>query len=173
MKLRKLGHALQTGTHSLSSTLGLIAGGVIVLTVALTFADVFGRYALNNPISGAMDATELMLVCMVFWGGAYTVLARGHVRVDVVVSRFSRHTQAILSSATTFISLVIGVLISWQLFRRAWFLLLHPEIRTDVLRWPVAPFMYIAATGVLLLCLELVVDLFHHLGEATSSKWRQ
>lgn len=166
MKLSKLGIGLKREVHRVTHLLSWVASGVIFLMMLLTFGDFFGRYALKRPITGSQDVTEMMMVIVVFFGFAYTANAKGHVNVDLLTSRFSRHTQAILGMLTSSASLVIFALISWQLYLQAWDHLLNPNIVSQTIGVPVGPFRLVAAIGASWLWLEFLVDFFDYVGEA-------
>jgi TRAP-type C4-dicarboxylate transport system permease small subunit len=136
----------------------------------LVAADVIGRYVFNSPIYGAMEMGELMMVILVFLGMSYCTLERAHVRVELLVSRFSERTQVILDIIMSIASAAIFALIVWQMGMQGWQGLFSPSGRiTLLLGLKEAPFLLIAAIGSLLMCLELLVHSFHSLAKVISS----
>ncbi len=148
---------------------------VLFLMMVLVFSDVFGRYVLNRPITGAGDVIEQMMVLMIFLALAYATVKKSHVIVEVVISRLSSARRTILNCVTSFASLVIAALITWKLGARAWTLLLEMGGYTEctmTLEMPIGPFVMIAAVGFLFLCLELAVDFCTYLAQAAGGKSR-
>src|SRR5712691_5124568 len=66
----------------LDRVLGAAAAGLLFFLMALTTADVIGRYIFNWPLRGAFEITELLLLTLIFAG-----LPRGRARHP----RFHRH----------------------------------------------------------------------------------
>ena len=143
--------------------------------MVLLFSDVFGRYILKRPITGAQDIIEQLMLLVVFLALAYATAQKSHVIVEVVISRLSKMQSAILNCITSFASLVIVALITWKMGVRAWGLLLGMSGQTELtqtLEIPIGPFYTIAAIGALFLCLELVVSFFTNIAQAAGVKSR-
>jgi TRAP-type C4-dicarboxylate transport system permease small subunit len=153
---------------TLSSTINKLAmyiaevfmwfGGIILIGITLlTVGDVFGRSALSVPIPGTIELVQMMLVCITFSGIVYTTAKNGHVKVELIMSRFSPGVKQIFSSIMLFIGSVAFAILSWQLGLSA------VEsgaagLHTSSLAIPLAPFKYIAALCSGLTCLFLLKD---------------
>ena len=68
--------------------------------VLTTVVDVFLRYLFNSPILGSYELTEFMMAILVFGSVAYTMVVKGHVTVDLVITRLPARAQAILECIT-------------------------------------------------------------------------
>ncbi|MBW1802822.1 MAG: TRAP transporter small permease, partial [Deltaproteobacteria bacterium] len=66
-----------------------IGGVILALLMFMTAADVFGRYILNHSIKWTKEISEVMLILIVFFGAAYTAIKKEHVRVELLIMRFS------------------------------------------------------------------------------------
>jgi TRAP-type C4-dicarboxylate transport system permease small subunit len=64
-------------------TLGYFAALVLFGLMALTCADVIGRYFLGMPISGAFELTEMLLASLIFAGLPLVTLRNDHITVDL------------------------------------------------------------------------------------------
>lgn len=166
-RLGKAGDTIGKGIYRTGSRIAWFSAGVLLLMMFFTFSDVFGRYLLNKPIAGSIDVGEIMVVTLAFLGVAYTQVQRGHVRVEILISRLSRHTQAILETITSFLSAGIFGFIGWEVGVRAVGIMVsrEPDVLSPTLQIPEAPFMLLAAIGLVILCLVLLVNFFRSLGE--------
>jgi len=93
----------------------LIGGGIaLVAAMLLIVADVILRYLLDKPLPSAIELVQCLLVIVVFSGMAYTELKHGHIKVGVLVNKFSPITRlAITTNSDLLAAVVVGVL-SWQ-----------------------------------------------------------
>lgn len=139
-----------------------------LMTVMMLFVafDVMGRYFFNKPLKGSSDFVELMLGVVVFFSMAYCTQKSGDARVDLLYSRLTVKLKAALDSITFSAALFLYLLIAWRLAARAWGYLREPMTSpvTDLLGIPYWPFLFLAAIGSALLCLELILKIFGFLG---------
>lgn len=68
----------------LDGLLGLFAALLLFAMMALTFADVLGRYAFNSPVPGAFELTEVAMGLLIFAGLPLISARDGHVAVNIV-----------------------------------------------------------------------------------------
>lgn len=83
MRAKRLFTLLQTTVESVIPSILLLA------TALLICLDVFMRYVLSHPITGAGEIVVTLLVWQVMLGAAGVARDRGHIAVDAVTSRFS------------------------------------------------------------------------------------
>lgn len=138
---------------------------VLVAMMLLTFADVALRYIFNRPIGGSFDITELMMVVVVSLGFAYCGVVKGHVSVDLLVSRIPERSRAIINTITSLIALGLLVLIAWQCFLYIKVIYLK-ELTSAVLHIPVFPLVAVVAIGLAVFCLVLLTDFIEFLSKA-------
>ncbi len=100
----------------LDAALGVAASAILFALMLITFADVVSRYLFNWPLRGAFEATELMLLVLIFAG-----LPLVHA----------------LCAAVMFF-------LAWQVWIKATRIAGYGDT-TDVLRVPVGPFVYFMA----------------------------
>ena len=149
---------LDKGIRNTGKILNAIGMGMLAVMMFLGAGDVIGRYVFNRPISGAMEVSSILLAGIVLLGWAHTQATDGHVRVELVLSRFSPRVRAIINSVTLFLSLVLFSLIVWQGAMTA---ISHWESQRlmPVIMVPIAPFELLVPLGALVLCLVLIIQL--------------
>jgi len=121
-------------------------------------ADVAGRYLFNQPIIGTMERGQVLLAMMVFLSWGYTYIMKGHVTVDVLISRLPHRVQMMSKFAAAFLSLIFCILIVWRSAVKGLGYLQAGEL-VYIIHWPLAPFALVAPIGALLLCIVLVLEL--------------
>ena len=133
---------------SLGRVLDLGLGGCCALLlfglVALTVADVIGRYVLTAPLAGAFELTELMLGALVFAALPLATMTGEHVAVDALFDASPprvRTAMVWLAGAATAAALWV---IAWRLAAYS-ARLANDEAVTDALLVPLAPLGWFAA----------------------------
>lgn len=135
--------------------------------VALAMIEVILRYVFNSPTIWVWDVNVQLLAAITVLGTGYTLLAKGHVSVDILVSRFSPQKRAIidLSAAVVFFGSV-GVIV-WQTGIAAWVSLETRELYTSIWQPPIYPLKIMIAVGAFLLFLQGIVKFIRDLAIAT------
>lgn len=120
------------------SKLGLILGGFfIILGTLLLVGNVFGRF-LSFSIPGSYELFELMMVIPVGFALLYTALKKGHVIVELIISRFPMRVALVLEIINCLASFAAWILVAYaslQMVRETGWL-----EQSDILDLPVAPF---------------------------------
>jgi TRAP-type C4-dicarboxylate transport system permease small subunit len=159
----RFGQKAEKWLHTVSKALNWVAMVFLVAMVLTVTVDVGGHYLFKKPLTGSTDFVELMMVIVVFLGLAYCAALEGNVRVDVIHGRLPKRVRASLDIFTFAASTFIFALITWRLTARAWNIVQNPLSgpSTGTLQIPELPFIWIAAAGSLLLCLELLTTFLH------------
>jgi len=153
--LGKAACLVESVIHPVSQVAIRMALGVLAVMMFLTVLDVCLRYLFNRPLPGTYEITEFMMVVTVFFAVAYTQIQKGHVRVELLVSRLPPKAQAVIDSSVSFLSLGLLSLITWQSFIMAKAQMAN-ELTSTILRVPVFPFVLVVVFGCGLLSLVLL-----------------
>lgn len=120
--------------------------------MAVTTVDVIGRYILNWPLRGGFEITELLLLALIFAGLPLVSRADEHVTMDFIDAALGSRGRALLRRFVDIVCGLIVVGLSYRVWLRADKIAGYGDT-TDVLRIPVAPFVYfmavmVAVTGI-------------------------
>lgn len=165
MWIRKAANFIDKGLSPLIPFVGGIGAGIIALMMLLTVGDVAGRRIFNRPVPGAYELGSYMLVIVTFSSIVYCQFLRGHVRIDLVVSRLRQRTQDVINSIMYVFFLVAFCLLTWRLCLYAmgdW----RAGIISGVLEVPTFPFIFVAALGCALLSLVVLMHFLLFLAES-------
>lgn len=128
----------------------MVAVVVLACMMMFTVTDVCLRYFFNNPIMGSNQTTEFMMVVVSFLGLAWCALKGMHIKVNLIVGRFSGKTQSIFDTINHIIVIGVCALIASQLWRET--LVVRAAGRaSDLTDIPYYPFYFIAGFGYFLL----------------------
>lgn len=144
-------HTSEAGSW-LDRALGAAAAILLFGLMALTTVDVIGRYFFNRPLRGAFEVTELLLLTLIFAGLPLASRAGEHVTLDFVDQLLGPKGGSLLGRAVDLLCGVIVLGLAWRVWVKAGKIAGYGDT-TDVLRLPVAPFVYfmtlmVALTGI-------------------------
>ena len=162
MWIRKTADGLEKVISPTIPIVGYIGSFVIAAVMFLTVADVFGRRFLNKPVTGTYEISEMLLVIVIFSAVAYCQFLKGHVTIDLLVTRLNQKVQDIINSIVYVIFLGTFGILSWQLYIYAVEVMAKNWVSGTILL-PVYPFAFIAAIGCTLLCFVIFMHLTMYL----------
>lgn len=136
---------------------GIFIGiGFLTAIMLLTVANIIVRGLLGGVIHGAWELSGLILVVVAVFGMLYAELERSNIRIDILVSRLPQRTQEILEMFTSVTSLGIIAIILWA--TADWIIGGAFRNKSAVLGVPHLSFQIIWVSGLLALCLALLLD---------------
>jgi len=143
----------------------LLWPGVVVLVY-----EIVARYIFDAPTIWAHGTTQRIFAAYYFIGGAYVLLHKSHINMDVIYSRFSLRTRAILDviGASLFFAFC-GVLLWWG-SGYAWDSLMRLEPCNTPFRAPLYPVKLMVPLGALLILLQGLAKFGHDLFTAITGR---
>ena len=151
---------IENAIHLVGNIFTGISGALFIGLMLLGSTDVLGRYLFNRPILGTLEASEIMMAGIILLSWAYTQRTGGHVRVDILVSRYSHRVRTITDFVTLFLSLALFSFIFWQSLLIS-IRFLHEHRYFQTLPGPAAPYHFFVPVGAFFLCLEFIIQLVH------------
>lgn len=148
------------------------AGGILLLILAITVINIFGR-RVDQPLAGSVEMTQLFMGLMVFLALGFGETERVHISVDLLYERLGPRGKQVLRILGRLIGLVIVLFLIRQLWVYAG-VQANGNYQTAIRRWPIAPFVRVAAVGAGVLALSmlgnLLADIFKVEGYAESDE---
>ncbi len=140
--------------------------GVTALTfmMLLTAVDVCLRYLFDSPVTGSYELNEFMMAVVVAFGLAYTAVHKGHINVDLLLTRIGPRSQAVINTITDLLGVGFFALMTWRCFIYAGKMRLD-GYTSQSLGIPIYPFVYVVALGCAILVLVLLISLREHVQE--------
>jgi len=156
MKISQLQQGFESWVYPISRVMNRAASVALFCMMFLTIADVFLRKMFSWSILGTVEVTEFLMLILVFFALAQTEVLNGHVKVDLVMGRFSERIQAIVDMITQVICFLLfglftsSALVYSEKMREA------AEVSQDL--WiPKYPFVYVVVAGCAILSLALLI----------------
>jgi len=125
-------------------TLGTVAAVTLFAMMLLTFADVWGRYLLRQPVFGGYEVTEFMMGVLIFTALPMLCSQEGHVTIDLLDHFVRKSWLRWQRVAVNLVSGVVLAVMAWQVFLLSGQLARNNEV-TMTLKIPHAPFALLFA----------------------------
>ena len=132
-----------------------ISWAVLFAMMMLTVVDVLMRKLFAKSVLGTVEITELMMVVVIFLAFTQTELENGHIRIDLVMSRFSKRVQAFFDLLTNTACTVLFVIMTVATYRYAIDMMVSGEV-TMTLKIPIYPFDFVVVVGYSCITLALI-----------------
>jgi TRAP-type C4-dicarboxylate transport system permease small subunit len=127
-----------------ATLLHVVAGVLLFTMMILTTVDVIGRYIFTAPVPGAFEATEIMLVLIVFVGLPIVTARNEHVSVLLFYDRAPPFLTPVLRILARVLTAVSMGFAAWLLYGKAVELSAYGDT-TVLLRIPLAPVAFATA----------------------------
>lgn len=142
---------------SLAIRLTAALGALAILALALLgTSDVLSTRILNQSIPGVIKLSEAGLVLALFLGLAVAARNRGHIRIDILVTRLGPRARRFCDATGYLFTAVFFALWTWQtgvMAAKSWSI---REAATGLLPYPLYPIKFILFLGLLIATLESV-----------------
>lgn len=149
---------MRRAIYKLNNLLGLFCGILCILMAVSLAVSIFYRRILLSPIIEPSELNGYLLVGLAMLGAAYTLQEGGHVKIDLIYSRFSPRTQAILDLCTAIFALAYLFWLDWVVALSAWESLIKGTT-TGQAFWPLFPGVVLLPIGTSLLILTFLLIL--------------
>ena len=131
------------------AALGFAASVILFVLMLVTFVDVVGRYLFNHPLEGAFEATELMLLTLIFAGLPLVSHADEHVTMDFIDHMLGPVGRSVAIRLSHLVCAASLLLLGWLIWLKAGKIGAYGD-NTDILKIPIAPFVYFMAVMIAL-----------------------
>lgn len=161
--------AFEKGVRKIESVLCVVGAVLLCILMFVGAGDVVGRYVFNRPIPGAVEYGQMLMAAVVFLFWAYTQSEKGHITVDILISRYPPRARAITGLAVSLLSLAIFGIITWQaavISGEDWQLHRAFAFTGVNLAFP----RLLISLGALVICLEFIVQVRRLLSELKKGK---
>ena len=168
MKFEKWLNQMDKLTRSSSRHLEWVGVIGIILMFLVNLVDVVGAKLFLWPVPGATEVISFSQIMAIAPAIAITLLLGRHIRVEFIIDRFPKRIRGAINSFSSFLSLVIFVLILWQSFVYGQSLQRAGEIGSTS-HIPFYPFAYFIAFCSIPVCLAFLVEVLKSLSEVVKN----
>jgi TRAP-type C4-dicarboxylate transport system permease small subunit len=140
-----------------SKVLNIIGGSALTFMMFLTVADVIMR-AGGRPIVGTYEIVGLSLALVIGFSIPKVSLDRGHVYMEILVTKLSTRNRAIMNTFTRILCIILFILVGYNLFSVGNEFHMSGEV-SPTIKLPFFPVAYGVAVCCFIECLVFVFDI--------------
>jgi tripartite ATP-independent transporter DctM subunit len=150
--------------ESLSGFFEFVGGIALLAMMVLVVIDVVLRTVLKLPMPGTIELVELLLVIVLFSGMTAVELSHGHVRVTILIDKFSAKAKQVTIAAADFVAFGAVSIIAWQSFIHA--IYLHSSnYQSGVMKVPIWPFAAATSVFMAIFALALLINIIESINQ--------
>jgi C4-dicarboxylate transporter, DctQ subunit len=149
--------------QAISDAAGFLAGLVVFGLTLLISVGVFSRRVLGSPLLAVDEVSGYLLLAIVFLGLAHTMKAGGHIRADILLEYVPPRVRGGLEALATLLALLFALTLlvgNWVLVAEFYG---RGTLSFKYLQIPPWSPGSLLVVGVVLLVLQLLAQLLHHL----------
>jgi TRAP-type C4-dicarboxylate transport system permease small subunit len=151
-------HVLSQVLNKLSDILKIIGAVALTVMMMLTVVDVIGRF-FKSPIFGSVELVGFLATIVVAAALPYTYKMDGHVGVEILVRLLPDKPQIWIDIVTRTLTLVLFILITWQMFLYADDIQHTGEVSMN-LQFPIYYIVYLLSFALLIFTVMIVEMIF-------------
>jgi len=159
MSIKKWGQIATKGFYSATGMMNWFGYITLTVIVIVVFIDVCGRYFFNSPLMGAYELVELCMTVLAGSAVMYCTLKWGHVAIDIVLTRFQKHTQMQIQRIFSFLSFVTFAAMAYLIYLHA-LEVIHSGQVQGTLTISRGPFLIILSVALFFSCLISLIQTF-------------
>lgn len=151
----------------ISEWTGALAAWIVIPLMVVVLIDVFQRHVLNTPTYWGYDVLWMLFSAQFLLGGAFTLLRKGHIRIDIVYGLLSDRAKLIYDIVNTLlIILPPAVLLTWGgVFFAADAWSSGEKLSTTNWFFPSAPSKTLIPIAFFLLALQCLAEIIRNISE--------
>ncbi|MFH1646717.1 MAG: TRAP transporter small permease [Chloroflexota bacterium] len=148
-----------------SESFSVVAVIVLIFMMMMTVSDVVLRYFFNRPIMASAELTEYMMVIVGFLGIAWCATKGTHIKVELIVGKWSPKAQVIMNIINAVCVIAVCVLIASQSLNEGFVAkqMGRASEITDIAHYP---FYWVVVFGYVLMFFVVLAILVHNVRKA-------
>lgn len=124
------------------------------------------RTLFNQPHIWVVEVAQFTMAAYYLLGGGYSMILKGHVRMDLLYGRWSVKTRAIVDLITAVVLIFYLVLLLYGAISSVEYALKYGQVNYTSWAPPLAPIKIIMTIGIVLMLLQAIAIFFKDLATA-------
>ena len=138
--------------------------------IGLLLFEPVSRTIFDKPLIWSMEVAQFTMAAYWLLGGGYSMILKGHVRMDLLYGRWSKKRQALADVFTGLFLIFYIVLLLFGAYSSIEYAVIYGQRNRSAWAPLMAPIKIIMGTGVLLMLLQAISTWFKDLATARGEK---
>lgn len=151
------------GLARISSFLATISVACVLLLMIVMIADIVTRALTGGALGGGIEIAQTLLVAIVFLGIAYAERHGDNVRVQLLSTRLSPRSHALMAAVGTSVACGMAAWFSYATYLEARHSIAINEYQIGLVQYPLWPARLIIFIGFFVLTLEFLASVVRRL----------
>ena len=145
------------------NVLSFLAAVLVVFLMLGVVTEVVMRYFFGRPIIWMVEITEYCLLYIPFLGVAWLLRGEGHVKMDLVLTRFNPRIQAMINIITSILGAITCLIITWFGIESTWDYYQQGFFSPTILQTPAYIILIIIPVGIFLVFIQFLKRAYGYL----------
>lgn len=141
---------------AVNRVVGRLVMYLVFLMMAVLLYASLSRTVLNSPVIWAVEMAQFTMAAYYLLGGGYSMILRGHVRMDVLYSKWSTKTRTIVDSFTNFLLIIYLSVLLYGGISSTSYSIQYGQTNYSAWAPPLAPIKIIMVIGIVLMLLQTI-----------------
>lgn len=156
--------------EGLNTVVGKSTMYLVLLMMGILLFESISRTLFNTPHIWVVEMSQFIMVAYYLLGGGYSMMLKGHVRMDLLYGRWSKKQQGLADSFTTPFLIFYLVFLCLGAYSSIEYAVMYGQRNRTVWAPYMAPIKIIMGIGMLLMLLQATATWFKDIAKAMGEK---
>lgn len=156
--------------EAVNTVVGKTAMYLVFLMMGILLFESLSRTFFDTPHIWAVEMSQFTMAAYYLLGGGYSMILKGHVRMDLLYGRWSVKKQGLADSLTTPFLIFYLVFLLVGAYSSIEYAVMYGQRNRSVWAPYMAPIKIIMGTGMLLMLLQAIATWFKDIAKAMGEK---
>ncbi len=157
---------------AVSTVVGKFSMYLVFVMMGILLFESVSRAIFNSPHIWVVEVAQFTMAAYYLLGGGYSMLLKGHVRMDLLYGQWSPKKQAIADVITAFFLIFYLVVLLYGAMSSIEYALMYGQRNYTPWAPPLAPIKIIMALGIILMLLQTIATFFKDLAKVKGEEIR-
>jgi len=153
-----------------NKVVGTLTMYLVFVMIGLLLFEPISRTIFDKPLIWSMEMSQFTMAAYWLLGGGYSMILKGHVRMDLLYGRWSEKKKGRVDSVTTLFLIFYIVFLLVGAYSSIEYAVMYGQRNRTAWAPYMAPIKIIMGIGVLLMLLQAIATFFKDLAKARGEK---
>ena len=153
-----------------NTVVGIFAMYLVFMMIAILLYEPIARNLFGKSSIWAVEMAQFTMAAYYLLGGGFSMLLKGHVRMDLLYGRWSEKKKATMDAWTSLFLIFYLVFLLWGAYSSIEYAVMYGQKNRSAWAPYMAPIKIIMGTGVLLMLLQAIATFFKDVAKARGEK---